>query len=164
MGGPGSGNTYNNYRIPLMLTREMRASLIKTMAAENSSDDFPIVLRMMRIGLIKTGFMGTQEIQSMYYRKNDRGQSLIDDNEIDFLIKEGLVQDFRVKVLTHEDKQKLDRVNELERIYVGRIQLWDKIRPEQRLKWYNDAKTHRDISTNAKKLIELAEKEETTTN
>ena len=91
MGGKGSG--YSNYRIPLSLTKEMRICLIKAMAKEDTSDDFPIALRMLRAGLILNGYMETQHLQSMYNRNNDKGHPLIDDKEVDFYIEKGLISD-----------------------------------------------------------------------
>lgn len=166
MGGPGSGSV--NYRLPLSLTKEMRIALIKGMAAESTSDDFPIALRIFRAGEILYGLMGQPELASMYNRKNDKGEPLINDAEIDFLVKKELIEDFRVKTITKEEIGKLNKLKEIEKINAGRLELWNKTDLNQRLKWYNQAKAQADISTNAKKLIELygpaVEEAPTTTN
>ena len=85
MGGKGSG-----YRLPLMLTKEMKMAFDKLIVKLETADDFPVALRVFRAGLIAYDVLDEDGLRAMYLRKKIR------DDEVMFLIENGFIkEDFR---------------------------------------------------------------------
>ena len=57
------------FRLPLQLTKEMKLALTKICAKLDSPSDFPIALRIFRVGLLVYEGLSTEEMRKMYLRR-----------------------------------------------------------------------------------------------
>ena len=136
----------NPFRLPLMLTREMKLASDRLNVRMGEPMDFAIALKVYRAGLLAYGVLEFQELQSMYQRGK------IGDDEALFLIEAGLTRDFRpVKVnpilQATEVKQATD-------IYGFIAKSWEGLTESNKQKWYDEALLHPSIP-GARRIIEL---------
>ena len=143
MGGKGSG-----YRLPLMLTKEMKMAFDKLVVQLEMADDFPVALRVFRAGLLAYDVLDEDGLRAMYLRKK------IHDDEAQFLMENGFVkEDFRP--MKSEPLHQAEERRTLNKQFRDVIKYFNGTMKEStKLYWLKRARKHPDLP-NAKRLLEL---------
>jgi len=144
VGGKGSG-----YRLPLMLTKEMKMAFDKLVVQLEMADDFPVALRVFRAGLIAYDVLDEEGLRAMYLRQKIR------DDEAQFLIENGFVkEDFRP--VKSEPLHQAEERRILNKQFRDVIKCFnDAMKESTKLYWLKRARKHPDLP-NARRLLELA--------
>lgn len=103
MGGKGSGGPGRSYMLPIALTREMKMAFDKYKVSIGSPDDFKPGLQVFRIGLVALNILQEPGLESMSKRKGRDGNPYVMDDELDFYITRGWINDFRAEHQTQHD-------------------------------------------------------------